>query len=611
MKRFLLILLTLFICAGMFGCGLPATDPAGENASGTLDGPPATDPPALPVSVIADGTTEYLIIRPMTPSDAIKSAAADLRNRLNDATGANVKIKDDWYKQGDTLPEQAREIVVGNCDRPAVGRIASELREFDFAIVYDNERIYIIGGGDEATLRAIDYFIDTYLDVPAKSVTVKTGLNHIDRYEYPLGKISVGGVDVTEYRIVIPSNTAEAGYFYTNAAAMNLADYILFNSGFALDIVEDSLPAAEYEILLGKTNRPESVAAGAVPLAPDQFVLAATGSKIVMTGDSYMIGGAVSEFINNYAAPKGKNVDFDITTLPATYSAKTFSFKSARNAILLIGDGMGHNHVEATLAAGLSEFVAKQLPNIGTAVTYCYAANGSQRITDSAAAATSLGSGIKTTYHFLGVNRSGIAVQNVRELAASKGARTAVLTTDVITGATPGGFLVHAGDRGMTAEIQKQIDNLLKNKEIDFAVGGIGDGLVREAARQLWSISADGSLFFQMIEAAQIDKKSHSNDLSNVIYTTKRYNDVIAYCVQFALCHPDTALIVTADHETGGITFNESTQKYIFTSKDHTNADIPIYAIGGGTEYFKDKRVDNTDIAKFIAKIYGDNNFGR
>ena len=109
---------------------------------------------------------------------------------------------------------------------------------------------------------------------------------------------------------------------------------------------------------------------------------------------------------------------------------------------------------------------------------------------------------------------------------------------------------------------------------------------------------------------AYIDKRSHNNDLQATIEMTARYNKLIAYVVRFTLCHPDTALIITADHETGGLMLNKNTGKYVFTSTNHTNSDVPVYAIGDGTEVFKDKKVDNTEIAKFIGEIFGDKNIG-
>ena len=119
-----------------------------------------------------------------------------------------------------------------------------------------------------------------------------------------------------------------------------------------------------------------------------------------------------------------------------------------------------------------------------------------------------------------------------------------------------------------------------------------------------------------MIEAAYIDKRSHNVDLSGMMARVVRYNAFIAYCIEFTLCNPDSVLIITADHETGGLEKKaDGTFAYTnFTKVDyvqHTNADVPVYAIGIGTEMFKDAKVDNTQIPKFIASIYGAKTFGQ
>ncbi len=603
MKRLFALLLALVLTLPLVACGLSGGgEQTDEGGSQTETAPTETSAPASPVNIIADGVTEYVIIRPDNADEQVINAATTLRTELINATDANVGIDTDWYKKGDALPESAKEIVVGVCDRPATESILKNLRENDFAIVYENERIYILSAAPEATLRGVEYFIENYLNVSTKSLVILDDLNYINRFKYPLGIVSINGVGISEYRIVIPDDCG----FYTSSAAANLSDYFYYYGGISLDIVTDAESPEQYEILVGNTNRPESQAAASVALGADQYILAETGSCVVMTGNSYMVGGGVSDFINNYAAPRGDSSDINITNLPKKNEPLTFAFKEARNALLLIGDGMGHNHVEATLAAGLREFVAKDLPNIGTAVTR----SANKAITDSAASATALATGYKTNNKYLGVGTRGERLTNLRELAFSQGARTAILTTDVITGATPGGFLAHVPDRGSTAMIKSQIDKLLADGEVDFAVGDIGDGLTREAARQLWAISYDGSRFFSMIEAAWIDKYAHKNLMEDVVKTVTRYNDLIAYCVIFTICHPDTAIVITADHECGGLVFNKAKNEYTFTSLDHTAADVPVYSIGQGTEYFSGKKVDNTDIAKFIAKIFGDDNFG-
>ncbi len=604
MKRLFALLLALILTLPLVACGLPGNDEQTEGGGSQTDTAPAeTSAPASPVNIIADGATEYVIIRPDSADELVINAATALRTELINATDANVGIDTDWYKKGDTLPENAKEIVVGVCDRPATEAILKNLRENDFAIVYENERIYIISAAPEATQRGVDYFVENYLNASTKSLVILDDLNFINRFKYPLGIVSINGVGINEYRIVIPDDCG----LYTSSAAANLSDYFYYYGGISLDIVTDAESSEQYEILVGNTNRPESQAAAAISLGADQYILSETGSRVVMTGNTYMVGGGVSDFINNYAAPVGDSSDINITNLPKKNEPATFVFKEARNALLLIGDGMGHNHVEAALVNGLREFVAKDLPNIGTAMTR----SANKAITDSAASATALATGYKTNNKYLGVGTRGESLANVRELAFSQGARTAILTTDVITGATPGGFLAHALDRGSTALIKSQIDKLLADGEVDFAVShGDRDGLTREAARQLWAISYDGSRFFSMIEAAYIDKYAHKNLMEDVVKTVTRYNDLIAYCVIFTICHPDTAIVITADHECGGLMFNKAKNEYTFTSLDHTAADVPVYAIGGETEYFSGKKVDNTEIAKFIARIFGDNNFG-
>ena len=618
MKRIIALMLALLTCATMFvACGTDPVGPVDDTTPAvedtTTEAPAETTAPAVPVVVAADGATEYIVIRPDGAGQAVVTAASDLRVALSDAAGVQFRISDDWVKDPTTIPENAKEIVVGQCNRPENANIEKTLRRLDFAIVYAGERIYITGGSDEAVARGVEYFIANFIDTASKSVNVMSDLSYFEAYQYPLGTISINGVNLMDYTIVTPKNCD----VLTAAAAENLVDYLYYTGGIVMETVSDSEAVTDYEILIGNTNRPESAQAAAVSLTDDQFVLAGTGSKIVMYGKGYMVGGAVSEFINAYMKEDGKAAD--ITTIPTTYSAKTFEFKTPTSALLLIGDGMGFNHVEATLAANkLKEFVARQLPNQGSVITESYSVQtGKAGFTDSAAAATALATGFKTMNGYVGVDHKGRTVQNVRELAHSKGAKTAVITTDVITGATPGGFLAHASSRNSTAELQKQIDQLVSSGKINYAISHKDSDNVIDAIHEpLWGIAQGDGGYFAMIEAAYIDKRSHSVDMNGMMARVVRYNEFIAYCIEFTLCNPDSVLIITADHETGGIT-KKADGTFEYTSYDkpnhveHTNADVPVYAMGVGTEMFNGTKVDNTQIPKFIAKIFGATTFGQ
>ena len=68
--------------------------------------------------------------------------------------------------------------------------------------------------------------------------------------------------------------------------------------------------------------------------------------------------------------------------------------------------------------------------------------------------------------------------------------------------------------------------------------------------------------------------------------------------------NPDTVLVITSDHETGGVKLPTGSESLtdLITVDGHTATPVGVFAVGKGTEYFKDKTVDNTDIAKFLIK---------
>ena len=617
-------LLALLLCAVMvFGsltsCGTSAgqvIDATSASATETEQTTPAeTAKPVEMLDLIVDGKTEYALVRSEDSSDTIIQRVTTLRTQIKEVTGASLPYNTDWIKRGSEVPAEAKEIVIGTTNRPQTVAVLEAIREKDFVIAYDGGRLIITGGNEEATLKAIDYFVEHYLNAGSGKLTVPDNLYDVVAHDYPIDGVTIDGVDIRKYQVVVPTGCD----LYTYYAGVNLIDFIKTNAGISLTLVTDDQPETEYEFLIGSTSRAASSAyAGEIP--EGQYVLGVVGKKIVMQGASYLVGAGVGVFLNDYVKPYGVSGTQNITTLPTTLSAQTYTFAAeAKSAILMIGDGMGHNSVNVALKNGLSEFVAQRLPNIGVSVTKSQSVvDGNASFTDSAAAATALATGYKTTNGYLGVTKYNKTVQNVRELADSVGAKTAVLTTDVITGATPGGFLVHHFSRSDTAILQKQVDALLEAGSVDYCKGGVGDKLIDETRVALQSISEGNNTFFAMIEEAHIDKNAHNIRIPEVIHTVTRYNESIAYAVQFTLCHPGTVLIITADHETGGIVESPNSQYgYIWTSytsstyTEHTNKNVPLYAVGSGAEYFNGRDTENIDIAKFIAGVFGAANFGQ
>jgi len=82
-----------------------------------------------------------------------------------------------------------------------------------------------------------------------------------------------------------------------------------------------------------------------------------------------------------------------------------------------------------------------------------------------------------------------------------------------------------------------------------------------------------------------------------------RFNQAIGQFMEFALYHPDTFLLITADHETGDLIYDS--ERYIFKYYNHTARDVPVFAYGMGAEVFNGRTVENVQIPKTIAALWG------
>ncbi len=457
----------------------------------------------------------------------------------------------------------------------------------------------IAGCGAPADTPVQDVSVTTPLETTAPEATAEEAVQTTAPEVYK--GINIDGVELDKYIIIYSKDDLFAKY-----AAENLSSALSSEYGVSLALRSDSSKETEHEILIGNTKRAASGLEHA-PLSDGEFILCKVGSKIVCLGNNYMVGGGVGKLLSLLPATRE---DINITSIPAAPSPELFTPEPARSAILMIGDGMGFNAINMAFPSSEETFAAAFLPVRGEIRTASYDTLFSPATpTDSAAAGTALACGYKTFNDRVGVSRETQGILNIREIAHAVGAKTGVITTDVITGATPAAFLAHALSRSETENIQQQIDDLIDQNKVDIAKGSVGDELKSVTATSLNKLSKDGSSFFLMVEEGYIDKHSHKNTKDECISTTKRFHDCIAYVIEFVLCHPDTVLIITADHETGGIQ-KDANGEFYYTSTGHTVVNVPLFALGAGTEIFDGKDSDNTSIPKFLAKIYGFETFG-
>ena len=340
---------------------------------------------------------------------------------------------------------------------------------------------------------------------------------------------------------------------------------------------------------------------------------------------------------------------FGFFKAPTTKSAETYRDDNIKNVIYLIGDGMGFNHLEKTKKERNTALVMDTFGIKGSSMTRSF----SDSVTDSAAGGTALAAGVRTGNGIIGAyyldkNSKYSYPKNITELCLERGMMTGVITTDETSGATPASFSAHSSNRNNTEDITN--DQL--SSDIDLIWGksnGVATKSKAEAngfeyitsygemmaleegsrsfaqfTNSLWTLSQSDKNtpnleqmaikavdllddtdegFFLMIEGAHIDKHSHSNDDQKTTEATLEFDRTIEAMLSYAKADGETLVIVTADHETGGITDKNGT--YTFTRDSHSAADVPVLVYGTDKLIRNGEKLNNYEIPIRIAYVLG------
>ncbi len=332
-----------------------------------------------------------------------------------------------------------------------------------------------------------------------------------------------------------------------------------------------------------------------------------------------------------------------------------------RNLILMIGDGLGVAQVTAARVAQ-GKLQLERYPVGGLVATH----SANQFITDSGAAGTALATGVKTNNQKISTTVDGEVLPTVLQIAAGRGLRTGVVVTCNLTHATPASFMTHAASRKELAEIARQIvdapaDVLIGGGREIFAgrwpedgsprqgrplvdllaerrpvltteqafAGHLPDGkgfvalladdhlppapstsqldLATLTAKALADLAKSGQPFLLIVEGSQIDWAGHANKLSQVIAETVDFDAAAGVAIDFAERDGRTLVVVTSDHETGGLTLlaGNLAKRQVeghFSSGNHTGEMVPLFAFGPGATAFGGIR-DNTDIGRQLIEL--------
>jgi alkaline phosphatase len=347
-----------------------------------------------------------------------------------------------------------------------------------------------------------------------------------------------------------------------------------------------------------------------------------------------------------------------VLSLTSCHSAKTSkTSKSAeiRNVILMIGDGMGLPDVYAAMTVSATPLNIVRCRYTGLTITY----SADNYITDSGAAGTAIATGTKTKNGAIGMDAQGNPVKSILEIAEEHGLATGLVSTSSVTHATPASFIAHQTGRGSYEDIAADflktdidvfigggIDHFSKRKdkinlfdslrfkgyEVDttlssilqsrslkiagltapihnpYRLRGRGNMLPEASGKAIEILRQNKKGFFLMVEGSQIDWAGHANTADTLIDETLDFDKAVGVALDFAKADGHTLVIITADHETGGVTItggNKTTHvvNLSFSTKGHTAVMVPVYAYGPGAEEFIGI-YENTDIFRKILAAF-------
>ena len=348
-----------------------------------------------------------------------------------------------------------------------------------------------------------------------------------------------------------------------------------------------------------------------------------------------------------YVNPKG------YTPYKPSYKTDGLTRK-AKNVILLIGDGMGLAQIQAGLSANFGQSNMINIKHIGFSRTEA----SNSDFTDSAAGATAMATGNKTNNRYISVDSNGKPLKAIPDILATYGIVSGVISSGDITDATPAAFYAHQNERSMTQEIAadllaSHVDVLVGSKRKSFIenknatlmeklkgkgytyqkdlngfassnalkqlvllddsvtrrkLDGRGEMLKIALLKTIALLSKNKNGFFVMAEGAQIDHGGHANDLPYTVTEQHDFDRLVGEALKFADINGETLVIVTADHETGGLSlldasYKKGTLRGNFSTDDHTNIMVPVFTYGPGSADFIGV-YPNTEIFSKIINSY-------
>ncbi len=325
-----------------------------------------------------------------------------------------------------------------------------------------------------------------------------------------------------------------------------------------------------------------------------------------------------------------------------------------KNIILLIGDGMGLTQLYAGYTYNQGKLNITRFPVVGIQKTNSF----DDYITGSASSGTAISSGKKTNNGMIGMGPDTTRLVSILELADKNDLATGIISTSAVTHATPASFIAHQVSRHMYEEIAADFLSV----DVDVVIGGGKDhftkrkdgldltdslekmgygiytaledvpleeekiycftapghnpkytdnrgNMLPDATRKALDIlGQDENGFFLIVEGSQIDWGGHDNNTDYIVNEVIDFDNAVGVALEYAKEKGNTLVIVTADHETGGMAINNGNIETgqvegAFTTGGHTGVWVPVFTYGPAAIDFSGF-YENTDLFVKMKKAF-------
>jgi alkaline phosphatase len=321
-----------------------------------------------------------------------------------------------------------------------------------------------------------------------------------------------------------------------------------------------------------------------------------------------------------------------------------------------IGDGMGFAHVQLTEAylnaletdePGFKRICFDTFPAMGISTTHC----NNRLITGSAAAGTALATGFKTDVGRIAISPNGENLTSIAKEFQAEGMKIGIVSSVSINHATPAVFYANQIHRNHYYSIGKQITSSgfnffgggglkahdsIPDADLYALVESAGYTVFRDSIN-IQELNESGKIFlvnpvlgidsempyaidrkyeggysladitnaaihcldnergfFLMVEGGKIDWASHENDAATIVHEVIDFSAAVSHAIEFYTLHPEeTLIIVTSDHETGGLALGNSSMSYESEIKTLSNQSMSYYRM---QQEYQRKKLSEEDI---------------